>query len=205
MSLMQEARYLLLHEERFRRFGRLAEIFALSTISRAIDEKLSYIRRNEVQYHYNTAPEGDIHSAAADHNKHIEQLIENEHRSNKHHHKHVRITTGDVQDEFEGHTFLPSSVTGSSRHQSQLFNDALFTAAQDGEPSAMLTMSANPNWPEITKQLFEGQSSSDRTDIICQVFHGKLQSLLKDLRDGTAFGGKKTAYILHVIEFQWRK
>lgn len=211
MSLIQEARYLILHEERFKRFGRVAEIFALSQISRTVDEQLSFIKRQEVQYHYNTAREGVIAAAVADKIKNLETVITNEHHI-KHHQKHIHVTAGDVTDEFEGHTFLPSSVTGSSRHQSQLFNDALFTAAQDGEPSAMLTMSANPNWPEIQAELFkrEGhkgsdQKSSDRTDIISQVFHGKLQALLKDLRDGTAFGGKKTAYIIHVIEFQWRK
>lgn len=200
MSLLQEARYYLLHEERFMRFGRVAQMFSLSTISRATDERLSYTRRQEIQYHYNIAKEGEITKA-------VEQAIHNEHYNKKNHLKHVHTTTRDVEDQeaFEGHTFLPSSITGSARHQSQLFNDALFTAAKDGEPSMMLTMSANPEWPEIAEQLFEGQTAADRTDITCQVFKGKLHALLQDLRSGVAFGGKKTAYILHVIEFQWRK
>jgi len=41
-------------------------------------------------------------------------------------------------------------------------------------------------------------------DIVDEVFHGRLQALLNNLRRGKYFGGKKTTYLMHVIEYQNR-
>ena len=44
-----------------------------------------------------------------------------------------------------------------------------------------ITITANPNCPEITRELLPGQSASDHPDLVVCVFHAKVTQLLKDL------------------------
>ena len=44
-----------------------------------------------------------------------------------------------------------------------------------------LTMTANPNWPEIKAALLPGQSSADRPNLVNRVFHLKVQELMNDI------------------------
>jgi hypothetical protein len=71
-----------------------------------------------------------------------------------------------------------------------------------GPGDLMITMTCNPKWDEIQKQLYPGQTAMDRPDIVAKVFKLKLDALLADLWTGRAFG-RAVAYV-HVIEFQKR-
>ena len=62
----------------------------------------------------------------------------------------------------------------------------------------------NPHCKEITDQLFEGQTAFQRTAIVNRVFHAKKTALIHNLKNGKYFGGRKAAWIVHVIEFQHR-
>jgi hypothetical protein len=94
---------------------------------------------------------------------------------------------------------LPSSFSGSTRHMQQLCQDALAINRYYGGGDLFITMTANPAWPEIQDALFQGQSASDRPDLVVCVFRAKLRSLIKEINEGVL--GAANAY-LYTIEFQ---
>ena len=109
---------------------------------------------------------------------------------------------------------LPSSFQGGERHMTQLFQDAMAIVRTFGKPDIFLTMTANPNWPEIQDQLLwevppgpganhqrRRQKASDRPDIVARVFELKKNAMLKDIKDGM-FG--RVVALFHTIEFQKR-
>ena len=96
---------------------------------------------------------------------------------------------------------LPSSFTGSTRNMQQHLQDALAINRFYGGGDLFITMTANPAWPEITSALFQGQTSTDRPDLVVRVFHAKLLSLMKDIKKGLL--GAWAAH-LYTIEFQKR-
>ncbi|POM60340.1 Helitron helicase-like protein [Phytophthora palmivora] len=53
-----------------------------------------------------------------------------------------------------------------------------------GAPNMFITMTCNPNWPEIKENLRPGEKASDRPDIVARVFMQKLKTLNKDLDEG---------------------
>src|SRR6266540_2363707 len=68
------------------------------------------------------------------------------------------------------------------------------------KPDLFITVTCNPNWPEITNKLLSNQQASDRLDLISRIFKLKLKSITNDLFVKDVFE-KVIAYI-HVIEFQ---
>ena len=70
------------------------------------------------------------------------------------------------------------------------------------KPDYFVTMTTNPNWPEITEQLLPGQQPHDRPDIVARVFHLKKDQLMNDLKTGGFFG--EVVADMHVIEWQKR-
>jgi len=109
---------------------------------------------------------------------------------------------------------LPSSFVGSERHMNQLFQDSMAICRAFGKPDLFLTMTANPNWPEIQDQLWweappphgsnhrrRKQKASDRPDIVARVFEQKKIALLKEINNGL-FG--RVEGMVHTIEFQKR-
>ena len=74
-----------------------------------------------------------------------------------------------------------------------------------GKPAVFITLTCNPRWPEIVRELLDGQTAFDRPDITCRVFHTKLQVILKLIRQGDIFGPEHPIeYEMRVIEFQFR-
>ena len=97
---------------------------------------------------------------------------------------------------------LPASFTGCDRYMSQCYQDAMAIVREFGKPSLFITVTCNPNWPEIRAELYDGQIPNDRPDIIARVFHLKLKDILKDLIKKNILG-ETMAFVL-VIEFQKR-
>jgi hypothetical protein len=81
----------------------------------------------------------------------------------------------------------------------QLCQDALAITHYYGGGDFFITMTANPAWPEIQEALFQGQTASDRPDLVVHIFRAKLKSLIKDIINGEL--GATNAY-LYTIEFQ---
>lgn len=95
---------------------------------------------------------------------------------------------------------LPSSHIGSPRHMMQLYQDTMAAARFFGPATYFITVTANPNWPEILQAILPGQVPADRPDLVDRVFYEKLSLLFKTL---AVVFGKQLARV-HVIEFQKR-
>ncbi|CAF4480814.1 unnamed protein product [Rotaria socialis] len=76
---------------------------------------------------------------------------------------------------------LPSSFQGSSRAMQQNYQDAMGIVQKCGKPGLFITFTCNPRWKEIEEQLFPGQTSSDRPDLIARVFRLKLKQFIDDI------------------------
>ena len=95
---------------------------------------------------------------------------------------------------------LPSSHPGSPRWMYSHYLDALAIARKYQKFTLFITMTANSNWPGVTKNLFEGQQPFNRPDIVNRIFQRMLGLLLEDLKKG-ALGPLKAR--LHTIEGQF--
>jgi hypothetical protein len=95
---------------------------------------------------------------------------------------------------------LPASFLGSRAWSSQQVSDALALCRQYGKPSFFITMTTNPNWPEIRTQLKKGQTAADIPAVVCRVFNKKVKVLVDFIRQH--FG--KILYEVRVVEFQKR-
>ena len=106
---------------------------------------------------------------------------------------------------------LPSSITGTPRYMKQQADDALALCTECGKPAIFLTMTCNPNHPDIVNNLgnHEGPNrprptpdltASDRPDIVASVFKQQLDQLKEDLKK--MFGAKLAD--IHVVEYQKR-
>ena len=97
---------------------------------------------------------------------------------------------------------LPSSFIGSERHMNQLFQDSMAICRAFNKPDIFLTMTANPNWPEIQDQLLSEvppphganyrrrkQKASDHPDIVARVFEQKKNALRECQGLTLGFGG----------------
>jgi hypothetical protein len=97
---------------------------------------------------------------------------------------------------------LPSTFIGSDRQMTQLYQDAMAIVRRLGNPSYFITMTCNPNWPEILAALGPHETPQNRPDLVARVFNMKLRDLLHDLHSRDLFG--EIVARVHVIEFQKR-
>ena len=101
-----------------------------------------------------------------------------------------------------GRIILPSSYTGSPRYYNEKFQDAMAILRKYHKPDLFITMTCNPQWPEIKNNLVVGQYAQDRPDLVARVFKLRKDALMKDLVQNAIFG-RVLAY-LYVTEFQKR-
>ena len=97
---------------------------------------------------------------------------------------------------------LPSSFSGSSRNMIQHCQDALAIYCHFHGADFFLTMTADPNWPEIKEALLPGQTPADRPDLAVRVFHAKVEEMKQDIFKHGYLG--QTVARVWTIEFQKR-
>lgn len=97
---------------------------------------------------------------------------------------------------------LPSSFTGGPRYMRQMLQDGLALIRHKGKPTLFITMTCNPKWPEIVRELPEGQNAYDRPDICSRIFNMKVDDLIDNVVKKGCFG-KVTGYV-GTVEFQKR-
>ncbi|GFT92961.1 helitron_like_N domain-containing protein [Trichonephila clavipes] len=97
---------------------------------------------------------------------------------------------------------LPSSFVNSARYLREYTQDAFTYVRNYGRPDLFITMTCNPAWPEITRELIPGQNSADRHDLTARVFKVKVQKLVALLTKGKIFGDMKC--FMYSIEWQKR-
>ena len=73
--------------------------------------------------------------------------------------------------------YLPC-ISGSPAYQRRLYHDGLHLATKRGNTHCFITVTANPNWPEI-QQLSVHLSPSNRVDAIARAFVGRRRRLME--------------------------
>ena len=101
-----------------------------------------------------------------------------------------------------GRSILASSFAGGPRWYNAKFQDGMAICREYHKPDYFITMTCNPDWPEIKNNLLPDQSPQDRPDVVARAFKQKKDQLMKDLTSGGLFG-KVVAY-MYVVEFQKR-
>ncbi|XP_077277509.1 uncharacterized protein LOC143905793 [Temnothorax americanus] len=96
---------------------------------------------------------------------------------------------------------LPSSFMGSPRNMQERYQDAMSLVRKFGKPDIFLTMTCNPQCPEIKDNL-DGCLIEFRPDLVAKTFNLDVKEVLKDLTQNNIFGNI-VAYA-GVIEFQKR-
>ena len=97
---------------------------------------------------------------------------------------------------------LPASFIGGPRFMKKLYQDAMAVVRCMGKPTYFITMTCNPKWPEIQRELLDSQLAVDRPDLVARVFRLKMAALVEDLTKKHVLG-KCIAYTFSV-EFQKR-
>ena len=101
-----------------------------------------------------------------------------------------------------GTKILSRAFVCSPRWYHMQFLDAMAICREYHKPDFFITMTCNPNWEEIKKELLPDQNPEDRPDIVVAVFKQKLDALMNDLIKGGILGN--VAAYLYVVEFQKR-
>jgi hypothetical protein len=109
--------------------------------------------------------------------------------------------TGTLGRHFSKPQVLNKSFRNSPAQKRSKCRDFMAAFKFHGGVDAFITMTANPNWPEVQGALQAGMSAEDRQDIVCRVFKLKLDILKQQLIDGIL---GPNAVIGGVIEFQKR-
>ena len=97
---------------------------------------------------------------------------------------------------------LPSSYTGGPRYMKQCLQDSLALARFYRHIDLFITVTCNPIWQEITRELLRGQTAADRPDLCARVFEMKRKVIIDEIYKKGIFG-KAVAYV-YTIEFQKR-
>jgi hypothetical protein len=172
LSLTQREWYRsrLLSDKRFLTFGRLSCEYICDMYSRVEEERLSFIRNSKKTVA--RASEDGPHVGAE----------------------------GELDLDEQCNITLPSSFMGSKKWASEQTADALALARTYGPPSLFVTMTCNPEWPEIKNALLPGQRACDAPTIIARAFKNRLQRLYFLLRNKMG----SVTYMTTSNEFQKR-
>ena len=100
------------------------------------------------------------------------------------------------------HIVLPSTFTGGPRSMKMKFQDAMALVRVFGKATLFVTVTTNPQWPEILAELPPGRKAHHCPWIVARVFHCKLEKLKEALFKKHILG-RVEAYT-YVIEFQKR-
>lgn len=117
---------------------------------------------------------------------------------------HLRdaIATDKNIDNIGKSVILPSTFIGGPRHMQEYTQDAMTYVRKFGRPDLFITFTCNPSWDEIKENLFEGQTASDRHDIIARVFNQKLKKLMDFIIKYKIFGDVRCW--MYCVEWQKR-
>ena len=187
-----EDQFLARPSNRCQIFSRLFQHYLVQSYSKIQDYKLDFIRANRQAFF-------GISHAEAEHDTWLNEIVnEDIDRENDPAIEHDRISS------YSSPSFLPGSFTGGTRHLSELAKNCLTVVSQLEKPTGFVTVTYSQDWPESKERLGEGQSIFDRPDLACQVFKGRIDAFVHNLRHGKYFDQSKTCYLTWVIEYQHR-
>nr|GMD64853.1 replication protein A 70 kDa DNA-binding subunit E-like [Ipomoea batatas] len=70
---------------------------------------------------------------------------------------------------------LPVSFIGGPRDMRRRYMDAMSLVQRFGKPDLFLTMTCNPNWPEIKELLCYNDEAHNRPDLLARVFRARVE------------------------------
>lgn len=80
---------------------------------------------------------------------------------------------------------LPSSFVDGFRYMFNNCHDAMTICNRFGYPDLFLTITCNPKWPKIERYVdSKGLNTFDHPNILCRLFHIKLQKIIRTLKRG---------------------
>ncbi|XP_074265742.1 uncharacterized protein LOC141588186 [Silene latifolia] len=97
---------------------------------------------------------------------------------------------------------LPASFIGCDRDFRRRYLCSMTVVQCYGKPDIFLTITCNPRWPEIERELSPFEESHNRPDLLSRIFRSKLIELKKDICVRKIFGND--AGYVYVVEFQKR-
>ncbi len=97
---------------------------------------------------------------------------------------------------------LPATFVGGPRYMNEKAQDCMTYVRRYGTPDLFITMTCNPQWEEIKRELLPGQQPSHRHDIIARVFDLKVKDLMHKIHKLEMFGHVRA--ITYTIEWQKR-
>lgn len=97
---------------------------------------------------------------------------------------------------------LPASFTGGPKDMRRRYIDAMALVQCFGKPDIFLTVTCNPSWIEIQRELLYNDEAENRSNLLARAFKAKLEELKEDLFKKEIFGA--VAAYTYVIEFQKR-
>ena len=154
--------------------GRLFQQFAVDMYIKVESSRLDYVRNNQKEIR------ADLYQGLMD-----------------------SIQAGESRASAVGkRTVFPASFVSGGRNMKRRYMDAMALVQKYGKPDVFLTMTSNPKWDEITRELEPGQTPQDRPDLVVRVFRAKLEDLKKQLFEKHILG-KVIAHV-YVVEFQKR-
>ncbi|KAL6541118.1 hypothetical protein OROMI_025001 [Orobanche minor] len=159
------------------RAGRLVQQYQIDCYVKIETQRLDYFRSEQVQHDLRIESfEGIIESMACD---------------------------GNLSGEKIGQKFvLPSSYIGSPRDMQRRYLNALALVSEYGKPDFFITVTCNPNWPEIREGLLPGEEAQNRSDLVARIFRARNEEFKNEIVTKKLLG--EVAAYLYVIEFQKR-
>ncbi|RAL48781.1 hypothetical protein DM860_001101 [Cuscuta australis] len=97
---------------------------------------------------------------------------------------------------------LPVTFICGPRNMRRRYMDAMALVQRFGKPDLFLTITCDPNWPEIKESLRYADEVQNRPDLIARILNGRIHELKIDLFQRKIYG-EVSAYT-YVIEFQKR-
>ena len=97
---------------------------------------------------------------------------------------------------------LPSTRQDSPKNLQQRYEDAMAIVIKYGKPDYFITMTCNPQSPEIVQNLRPGQTALDAPHLVSRVFRQYLNAFISDLWENGVLG--RGIAKIHVIDVQKR-
>ena len=116
--------------------------------------------------------------------------------------RHLAAAEGRNMHRMGRQIILGSSFVGGPRDISNRFQDAMAVVRETRRPSAFVTMTCNPHWPEIAQSLPYGARAEDHPMLVARVFKLKMEQLRDDLLHHHVMG--RVVGYMSVVEFQYR-
>ena len=74
-----------------------------------------------------------------------------------------------------------ANFIGGPRNMRRKYIDAMALVQKFGKLYLFLTLTCNPNWPEIKKHMMSHEETHNRVDLVARVFHAKLELFKNEL------------------------